>query len=114
MMVIFAKEERAGAVEKVRALRGRVRGARRRRNEDMVVFGRLNLLGGGLSNVGWFGSDLGCAEACQCCCRLGRELIDRVRDLSRRGRGRKTSETDHVKRIKIFRSLDESRVILCQ
>jgi hypothetical protein len=57
MMVIFAKEERAGAVEKVRALRGRVRGARRRRNEDMVVFGRLNLLGGGLSKGGlvWIG-----------------------------------------------------------
>jgi hypothetical protein len=52
MMVIFAKDERAGAVEKVRALRGRVRGARRRRNEDIVVFGRLNLLGGGLSKGG--------------------------------------------------------------
>ena len=64
--------------------------------------------------MGWFGSDFGCAEVCQCCCRLGRELIERVRDLSRRGRGRKTSETDHVKRIKIFRSLDESRAILCQ
>jgi hypothetical protein len=52
MMVIFAKEERAGAVEKVRALRGRGRGARRRRNEDIVNFRRLKLLGGGLSKGG--------------------------------------------------------------
>jgi hypothetical protein len=31
MMVIFAKEERAGAVENARELRGKARGARRRR-----------------------------------------------------------------------------------
>jgi hypothetical protein len=37
MMVIFAKEERAGAVEKARALRGRARGARRITEDIMIV-----------------------------------------------------------------------------
>lgn len=40
MMVIFAKEERAGAVEKARALKGITRGARRRR-DAILAFGRF-------------------------------------------------------------------------
>jgi hypothetical protein len=55
MIVIFAKEERGGAVEKARALRGRARGARRRKEDILILLEQgfwVDELGG-LKRRGW-------------------------------------------------------------